>query len=139
MLFYIVPLMCVFFKLSSAGSSCSQARDDDFADPFLPTVELKIIEFPNENILPIGYNITIACISNTSNTRGELVDLPFWIQFYYNSPVKVLHYCGGSDVHKRGLWKLLLLGCNPTSLCIQENRAALQRTKRANFHRRFAK
>ncbi|KAK2569431.1 Hemicentin-1 [Acropora cervicornis] len=97
MLFYIVPLMCVFFKLSSAGSSCSQARDDDFADPFLPTVELKIIEFPNENILPIGYNITIACISNTSNTRGELVDLPFWIQFYYNSPVKVLHYCGGSD------------------------------------------
>ena len=31
MLFYIVPLMCVFFKLSSAFAGCSQARDDDFA------------------------------------------------------------------------------------------------------------
>lgn len=89
--------MCVFFKLSSAFAGCSQARDDDFADPFLPTVELKIIEFPNENILPIGYNITLACISNTSNPRGGLDDLPFWIQFYHNSHVRVLHSCGGSD------------------------------------------
>ena len=59
-------------------------------------MELKIIEFPNENILPIGYNITIACISNTSNVNLDFYDLPYWLQFYYNDQIKVLHHCGGS-------------------------------------------
>ena len=60
-------------------------------------MELKIIEFPNENILPIGYNITIACISNTSDVHHKYEYLPYWLQFYYNYQVKVLHDCGGHD------------------------------------------
>ena len=59
-------------------------------------MELKVIEFPNENILPIGYNVTIACISNASNVNG-LDDLPYWIHFYRNSIIRKLHDCGGRD------------------------------------------
>ncbi|XP_067042722.1 fibroblast growth factor receptor 4-like isoform X2 [Acropora muricata] len=94
MLFYIVPLMCVFFKIRSAAG-CRWATND-FTDPYQPTVELKIIEFPNENILPIGYNVTIVCISNASNVN-IFDDLPYWIHFYRNSIEKPLHDCGGGD------------------------------------------
>ncbi|XP_015758146.1 PREDICTED: fibroblast growth factor receptor 4-like isoform X3 [Acropora digitifera] len=92
MLFYIVPLLCVFhFKLISADG-CRRATND----PYQPTVELRIIEFPNENILPIGYNVTIACISNASNAY-ESNHLPFWIQFYRNLISRALHDCGGRN------------------------------------------
>ncbi|XP_067042741.1 contactin-2-like isoform X2 [Acropora muricata] len=97
MLFYIVPLLCVFhFKLRSADG-CRRATNDTYQ----PTVELKIIEFPNENILPIGYNVTIACISNASNAY-ESNHLPFWIQFYRNHISRALHDCGGRNQNLDG-------------------------------------
>ncbi|XP_067042734.1 fibroblast growth factor receptor 4-like [Acropora muricata] len=98
MLFYIVPLLCVFhFKLISADG-CRRATND----PYQPTVELKIIEFPNENILPIGYNVTIACISNASNAYESNYHWPFWIQFYRNHISRALHDCGGRNPNLDG-------------------------------------
>ncbi|XP_067042726.1 fibroblast growth factor receptor 4-like isoform X2 [Acropora muricata] len=98
MLFYIVPLLCVFhFKLRSADG-CRRATNDTYQ----PTVELKIIEFPNENILPIGYNVTIACISNASNAYESNYHWPFWIQFYRNHISRALHDCGGRNPNLDG-------------------------------------
>ncbi|XP_068761952.1 fibroblast growth factor receptor 4-like [Montipora capricornis] len=88
-----IILICVFLKSST---SCSIARND-YADPSLPTVELRTLEFPGDNILPTGYNVTIACISNSSKKVPEFNDMPYWIQYYFNDVKKILHDCGGSD------------------------------------------
>ena len=60
-------------------------------------MELKIVEFPGERILPTGYNITIACVSNSSRKNPSYYDKPFWIQFYFNDIQKMLYDCGGGD------------------------------------------
>ena len=55
------------------------------------------MEFPGDNILPTGYNVTIACISNSSRKEPGYLDKPYWIQYYLNDVKKLLHGCGGSD------------------------------------------
>ncbi|XP_068674857.1 immunoglobulin superfamily DCC subclass member 3-like isoform X1 [Montipora foliosa] len=88
----VIFLFCVLLKSST---SCSIAKND-FADPSLPTVELRTIEFPGDNILPTGYNVTIACISNSSKKVPGYRDKPYWIQYYFNDDKRILHDCGGS-------------------------------------------
>ncbi|XP_068674838.1 fibroblast growth factor receptor 4-like isoform X2 [Montipora foliosa] len=88
-----ITLICVFLKSST---SCSIAKND-YADPSLPTVELRTIEFLGENVLPTGYNVTIACISNSSKKVPGYHDMPYWMEYYFNYDKKLLHECGGSD------------------------------------------
>lgn len=49
-------------------------------------MSLNTLEFPGEDVLPIGYNVTIMCISNFSKEdRGNHNNAqPYWIQYYYN-------------------------------------------------------
>ena len=49
-------------------------------------MSLKILEFPDEDVLPIGYSITIVCTSNLSkedNGRHKNAQ-PYYMQYYYN-------------------------------------------------------
>ncbi|XP_068717437.1 neuronal cell adhesion molecule-like [Montipora capricornis] len=87
-----ITLICVYLKSST---SCRIAKND-YADPLVPTVELRTIEFPGDNILPTGYNVTIACISNSSKREPGYLDKPYWIQYYFNDDKRLLHDCGGS-------------------------------------------
>lgn len=55
-------------------------------DPRAPSMSLKILEFPDEDVLPIGYSITIVCTSNLSkedNGRHKNAQ-PYYMQYYYN-------------------------------------------------------
>ena len=54
------------------------------------------MEFPGDNILPTGYNVTITCISNSSKKVPGYLDMPYWIQYYFNDDKRLLHDCGGS-------------------------------------------
>jgi len=62
--------------------------------PTSPTLEITTLEFPGERVLPIGYNITVICTSNTSkqNHGDQGAGQPFWIKYF--SP-KIYDYCGG--------------------------------------------
>ena len=60
-------------------------------------MSLNILEFPVEDVLPIGYDITIICTSNSSK-RGNPQDArPYSIQYYYNENYdEFVKECGGS-------------------------------------------
>ena len=42
------------------------------------------MEFPGEDVLPIGYNITIICTSNSSKEGSHEDAHPYTMQYYYN-------------------------------------------------------
>ena len=67
-------------------------------DPNSPTLEINTLEFPNEHILPTGYNVTIVCTSNFSKADwGEHPNSqPYWIQHFFNVD-NYIGDCGGSE------------------------------------------
>jgi len=70
-----------------------------FAVPTAPTLEINTLEFPDEHVLPIGYNVTIICTSNASkaNFGNHYYGQPYWIQYYFNDEIAILKDCGGGD------------------------------------------
>ena len=68
-----------------------------FTDPGSPTLEINTLEFPNEHILPTGYNITIVCTSNFSKDDWGVhkYSQPYWIQQFFN--LDYIGDCGGSS------------------------------------------
>ena len=68
-------------------------------DPYSPSLAINTLEFPEENVLPVGYNITIVCTSNASSKNFGTVYLgqPFWITFYFNDAAQAIKECGGRD------------------------------------------
>ena len=67
-----------------------------FTDPISPTLEINTLEFPNEHILPTGYNLTIVCTSNFSkeNWKFHYYSQPYWIQQFFNLD-DYIGDCGG--------------------------------------------
>ncbi|KAJ7378970.1 hypothetical protein OS493_018764 [Desmophyllum pertusum] len=69
-------------------------REDVYKTPKAPPVALHISEFPDDDVIPIGYNITIACIGNSSKEGdSNNSEQPFWIQLFFNSII--VKTCGG--------------------------------------------
>ena len=68
-----------------------------FTDPYAPSLEINTLEFPNEHILPTGYNATIVCTSNVSkeNWGSHYYGQPYWIQQFFNDDY--VGDCGGSE------------------------------------------
>ena len=64
-----------------------------------PTLEMNTLEFPDEHILPIGFNVTIICTSNASKeTYGSPYHgQPYWVQYFFNDEGVRLKDCGGRD------------------------------------------
>ena len=60
-------------------------------------MSMNILEFPGEDVLPIGYNITIICTSNSSKVGRPVYARPYTVQFYYNENYDdYIKYCDGS-------------------------------------------
>ena len=70
-----------------------------FAVPTAPTLEINTLEFPDEHVLPIGYNVTVICTSNASkeNYGSQYNGRPYWIQYYFNDVGLYVKDCGGRD------------------------------------------
>ena len=70
-------------------------------DPHSPSLTINTLEFPGENVLPVGYNITIVCTSNASRKNYGVIfhGQPYWIQFYFNDEERAMKECGGRDGH----------------------------------------
>ena len=68
-----------------------------FIAEYAPTLEINTLEFPNEDILPTGYNITIICTSNFSakNWGYHYYGQPYWIQQFFGD--EDIGDCGGGD------------------------------------------
>ena len=66
-------------------------------DPIAPSLTIKAVEFPDEDVLPIGSNVTISCVSNFSKEDFGLhyYGQPYWIQVYHND--NYVKDCGGGD------------------------------------------
>ena len=47
-------------------------------------MSLDTLEFPGEDVLPIGYDITIICTSNSSKKGIPHYAHPYTMQYYYN-------------------------------------------------------
>ena len=62
-----------------------------------PTVEMNNLEFPNEHVLPTGYNITVVCTSNHPAKSDHKVYLPYWMQYFFNDVYKRELSCGGGN------------------------------------------
>ncbi|KAL9955866.1 hypothetical protein ACROYT_G037259 [Oculina patagonica] len=62
-----------------------------------PSLEISNLEFPNEDVLPTGYNITVICTSNFSkaNWGNHYYGQPYWIQKFVNDDY--VGDCGGGD------------------------------------------
>ena len=60
-------------------------------------MSLDILEFPGEDVLPIGYNITIICTSNSSKDGSDWDAYPYTMQYYYNENDNYyIKHCRGS-------------------------------------------
>ena len=68
-----------------------------FLDHVTPSLEINTVEFPNQYVLPTGYNITIICTSNYSKEDWGWhgYSQPYWIQRFFNDDY--LGGCGGND------------------------------------------
>ena len=69
---------------------------ESFIDPRAPSLSLSTLEFPDEDVLPTGYDITIVCISNSSkeDKGAHHKSQPVSVQFYYNENYnRFLKYC----------------------------------------------
>ena len=65
--------------------------------PTAPSATIKTIEFPDDEVLHAGSNVTIECISNFSKAGygNHYYAQPYWIQLYHN--IKLIKDCGGRD------------------------------------------
>ena len=74
-----------------------------FSVPLAPLLTINILEFPDEYVVPVGYNITIVCTAERA--RQYLGDpdtsLPYSVEFYLNG--RKTNQCGGqrSDREER--------------------------------------
>ena len=74
-----------------------------FSAPLAPFLTINILEFPDEYVVSVGYNVTIVCTADRA--RQYLGDpdtsLPYSIEFYLNGRKK--NQCGGqrSDREER--------------------------------------
>jgi len=67
--------------------------------PTAPSATIKTIEFPDDEVLPAGSNVTIECISNFSKADfgNHYFAQPYWIQLYHNVKLMPIKDCGGRD------------------------------------------
>ena len=60
---------------------------------------LTINTLPEEDVLPIGSNVTVTCTSNTSKDgiSDPIYDMPYWMQIYFghDSRLITIKSCGG--------------------------------------------
>ena len=60
---------------------------------------LTINTLPEEEVLPIGSNVTVTCTSNTSKDgiSDPIYDMPYWMQIYFghDSRLITIKSCGG--------------------------------------------
>ena len=66
-------------------------------DSLSPSLAINTLEFPEENVLPVDYNITIVCTSNASRENFGVVyyGQPYKIEFYFNDAPRFIKECGG--------------------------------------------
>ncbi|XP_029210338.2 peroxidasin homolog isoform X1 [Acropora millepora] len=81
----------LLFPLDTS-SRCVKMKDQHL-HPYAVSAVLKVVEYPDEGILPLGFNITISCTSNRSKSYPGYRGQPYWIQMYRND--RLLHDCGG--------------------------------------------
>ncbi|XP_022793754.1 receptor-like tyrosine-protein kinase kin-15 isoform X2 [Stylophora pistillata] len=95
----LVVICVVFFfldqQIGAVGSRCSSAEDATKPFSTVPVVEMNNLEFPNEHVLPTGYNITVVCTSNKPAHRNGRYFKPYWIQYFFNNDYKRHLSCGG--------------------------------------------
>ncbi|KAL9955843.1 hypothetical protein ACROYT_G037230 [Oculina patagonica] len=83
-----------WFEKSNAQSTCVN-RKDVYKFPKAPPVAIHISEFPDDDVVPVGYNLTIACTGNSSRERDtQFSEQPFRIQLFFRS--RKVKTCGGS-------------------------------------------
>ena len=74
-----------------------------FSVPLAPLLTINILEFPDEYVVPVGYNITIVCTADRARQYLGHLDysLPYSVEFYLNGTKK--NQCGGhpSDREER--------------------------------------
>ncbi|KAL9955846.1 hypothetical protein ACROYT_G037233 [Oculina patagonica] len=72
-----------WFELSRALPCVN--REDVYKFPRAPTVAIHIREFPVDDVIPIGYNFTIACTGNSSKEGDSFQSSkqPYWIRLYF--------------------------------------------------------
>ena len=74
-----------------------------FSAPIAPLLTINILEFPDEYVVPVGYNITIVCTAEHARQYLGHLDysLPYSVEFYLNGTKK--NQCGGhsSDREER--------------------------------------
>ena len=63
--------------------------------PKAPSVAIHISEFPNDDVIPIGYNLTVVCTGNSSKEGDShpLSEQPFSVQLYFKT--RKIKECGG--------------------------------------------
>ena len=64
--------------------------------PKAPSVAIHILEFPNDDAIPIGYNLTVACTGNSSKEGDShpLSEQPFRVMLFFRR--RIIKGCGGS-------------------------------------------
>lgn len=92
-----VVLFLLEKQLGALGSRCLSAEEATKPTSVTPTVEMNNLEFPNEHVLPTGYNITVVCTSNHPAKSDHKVYLPYWMQYFFNDVYKRELSCGGGN------------------------------------------
>ncbi|XP_022793758.1 fibroblast growth factor receptor 4-like isoform X2 [Stylophora pistillata] len=90
-----VVLLFLEQQIGAVGGRCSSAEDATKPFSTEPTVEMNNLEFPNEHVLPTGYNITVVCTSNKQADKNEKQYKPYWIQYSFNNVYQRHLSCGG--------------------------------------------
>ncbi|KAL9955849.1 hypothetical protein ACROYT_G037236 [Oculina patagonica] len=84
-----------WFEKSNAQSTCVN-RKDVYKFPKAPSVAFHISKFPDVDVMPIGYNLTIECTGNSSREGDskQFSEQPFRIELFFRG--RKVKECGGS-------------------------------------------
>ena len=66
-----------------------------FSVPQASFLTINILEFPDEHVMPVGYNVTIVCTADRARQYfgDRNTSLPYSVEFYLND--RKMHQCGG--------------------------------------------
>ena len=73
----------------------TESRSFYFSVPKAPPIAIYISEFPDDDVVPLGYNFTIACTGKSSRERDtqQFSEQPYWIRFFFRR--RRVTECGG--------------------------------------------
>lgn len=94
----MIVCLLFFFHQQPTHALCREAAGAGVAGDISPTLEIDVLEYKDEYVLPTGYGATIICRSNCLKLRCSMNEKPYQITLLFNGTLA--KSCSGGNLQK---------------------------------------